>query len=522
MENNPKTYKPFILNNSMDIKRLIDTLSSLERKVIPFLEKSANFENLVENSKLQEVEVLRALQFLENKEIVKVEIKENKIITLTDKAKVYKELPERIVLNNLSDKETTLEELKNKTKLNDAEINVSIGLLKRNSLIDVIKDKTLKIKLIKNAEKSNEEHLFSKLLNKNLEYEKLDQKEKQAFESLRSRGLVNLNTEKQRSIIVTDLGKQLSKEKIDTNIIESLTQEVIRNKEWKKKKLRSYDIQAQVPTMIRGKRHFVDQSIEYIRRIWLDMGFKEMTGPIVETSFWDLDALFVPQDHPAREMQDTFYVSDGGALAKGDLPKDFSIRIQKVHENGGNTGSKGWGGKWNPEIAKELLLRTHTTNLSARKLSTLKKEDLPAKFFSIGKVYRNEALDWKHLFEFSQIDGIVVDPNANFRNLLGYLKQFFKKMGYEKARFRPSYYPYTEPSVGIEVFHPVHKKWIELGGAGIFRPEVTKPLLGFECPVLAWGPGFDRIILEFFKINDVRELFKNDIKQLRDTKEFLM
>ena len=146
MENNPKTYKPFILNNSMDIKRLIDTLSSLERKVIPFLEKSANFENLVENSKLQEVEVLRALQFLENKEIVKVEIKENKIITLTDKAKVYKELPERIVLNNLSDKETTLEELKNKTKLNDAEINVSIGLLKRNSLIDVIKDKTLKIK----------------------------------------------------------------------------------------------------------------------------------------------------------------------------------------------------------------------------------------------------------------------------------------------------------------------------------------------------------------------------------------
>jgi phenylalanyl-tRNA synthetase alpha chain len=159
--------------------------------------------------------------------------------------------------------------------------------------------------------------------------------------------------------------------------------------------------------------------------------------------------------------------------------------------------------------------------LSARTLAGLKKEDLPAKFFALGKCFRNETLDWSHLFEFNQFEGIVVDPNANFRHLLGYLKAFFKKMGYEKARFRPAYFPYTELSIEIDVFHPLRKEWIELGGSGIFRPEVVKPLLGIDVPVLAWGPGFDRIILEFFKINDIRELYRNDLKQLREIKDWM-
>ena len=118
------------------------------------------------------------------------------------------------------------------------------------------------------------------------------------------------------------------------------------------------------------------------------------------------------------------------------------------------------------------------------------------------------------------LPGIVIDENANFRHLLGYLKTFFKKMGYPDARFRPAYFPYTEFTVEIDVLHTVHKTWFELGGAGIFRPELVKPLMGIDVPVLAWGPGFDRIILEFFEINDIRDLYKNDLKQLREIKDW--
>jgi phenylalanyl-tRNA synthetase alpha chain len=214
-------------------------------------------------------------------------------------------------------------------------------------------------------------------------------------------------------------------------------------------------------------------------------------------------------------MQDTFFIK---TTPKGTLPDQKTVeKIRQAHEKGAG-GSTGWGGKWDEETAKKNVLRTHTTSLSAKTLHNLKKEELPAKFFALGRCFRNEALDWSHLFEFNQTEGIVIDKNATFANLLGYLKQFFKKMGFEQARFKPSFFPYTEPSVEIEVFHPIHKKWLELGGAGIFRPEVTIPLLGEEIPVLAWGPGFDRILLEYYKITDIRELYKNDIQQLRKIK----
>jgi phenylalanyl-tRNA synthetase alpha chain len=151
-------------------------------------------------------------------------------------------------------------------------------------------------------------------------------------------------------------------------------------------------------------------------------------------------------------------------------------------------------------------------------LAKLKEKDLPAKFFALGKNFRNETVDWSHGFEFNQTEGIVIDENANFRHLLGYLKQFFSKMGYEKIRFRPAYFAYTEPSVEIDVFHPEKKVWLELGGAGMFRPEVTIPLLGKHIPVLAWGPGFDRILMDYYSIKDLRELYKNDITKLRQMK----
>ena len=212
-------------------------------------------------------------------------------------------------------------------------------------------------------------------------------------------------------------------------------------------------------------------------------------------------------------MQDTFFINK-----KIELPDKKIVKAIKESHEKGVAGSKGWNYSWNEEEAKKVVLRTHTTCLSSQTLSKLKNEDLPAKFFAIGKCFRNETVDWSHGFEFNQTEGIVVDSNANFRHLLGYLKQFFKKMGFEKIRFRPAYFPYTEPSVEIDAFHPEKKVWLELGGAGIFRPEVTIPLLGKHIPVLAWGPGFDRILMDYYKIKDLRELYKNNLTKLRKMK----
>ena len=244
-----------------------------------------------------------------------------------------------------------------------------------------------------------------------------------------------------------------------------------------------------------------------------------MQGPLVQPCFWNFDALFVPQDHPAREMQDTFFIKNP---ALGKLPDAKIVKnVKEMHENGGKINSRGWGGVWDEKEAKRNVLITHDTYLSAKVLAGIKINELPVKTFQIMKVFRNESLDWKHLFEFHQVGGIVVDENINFRHLLGYLKEFFLKMGFEKVRFRPSHFPYTEPSVEVDVFHPVHKKWIELGGSGVFRPELVVPLLGKDVPVLAWGLGIERIISDYYGFTDIRDVYKNDLKLLREIKVWM-
>jgi len=265
-----------------------------------------------------------------------------------------------------------------------------------------------------------------------------------------------------------------------------------------------------------AKRHPLVVFIESIREIFVGMGFCEISGPLVESAFWNFDSLFVPQDHPARDMHDTFYLKNPKEISIYKFD-EFRDNVKKTHENGWITGSNGWGYKWSEDIAKKPLLRTHTTTVTARYLSKLKKDDLPSKVFCIGKTFRNEAIDYKHLPEFYQVEGIVVDENANFRNLLGILREFYDEMGF-KLRFRPAYFPYTEMSVEPEVYIEERNEWIEMGGAGIFRPEVVIPLLGFECPVLAWGLGLDRLVALKLGLSDIRELYISDLEWLRKSR----
>ncbi len=255
-----------------------------------------------------------------------------------------------------------------------------------------------------------------------------------------------------------------------------------------------------------GKVHPYQRLIRKMREIMLEMGFTEIRGEIIQSSFWNFDALFQPQDHPAREMQDTFYLD-----TKAEIP-DYA-KVKDMHESGGDVGSAGWGGSWDPEVARREVLRTHTTAISIKYLAD--RPDPPVKAFSIDRAYRREAIDPTHTPEFEQLEGVIMDEGVTFRNLLGVLEQFYAKMGFEEVRFRPAYFPYTEPSVEPEVYIE-GLGWVELGGAGIFRREVTAPF-GIRYPVLAWGLGVSRVAMLTLGLKDLRELYQSDIGWLRET-----
>lgn len=499
----------------MEIKKIIESLSPLEKKVLPFLK--IDIGKIVKKSGLDKVSVLRALRFLENKSLVKIKETRKTIIGLGVNGLYYKKngLPERVLLGVLERAHILkIDEAARLSKLSENEFKAALGALKKKLIIKILNGKISLSAAKEEIVKKFPEELLIEALPK--EKNTLQKEELFALNSLINRKKI-IET-KEETIIefsITELGESMlahtAQEPKKDSLIEELTPEMIKSS--KNLKFRRYDIHAPVPRIHGGKKHFVSTSIEKARKIWLGLGFKEMKGPLIDTSFWIFDSLFTAQDHSAREMQDSFFIKG----FEGELPDRHLVeRVKNAHEKG-VAGSKGWQYSWSEEEAKKILLRTHTTSLSAKTLSTLKKEDMPAKFFAIGKVFRNETIDWSHGIEFYQTEGIVVGKNLNLQNLIGYLKEFYAKMGFEKIRFRPSFFPYTEPSLEIDVFHKEKNLWLELGGAGIFRPEVTMPLLNSDepVPVLAWGLGLDRIIMSRHKIKDLRELYANDITILR-------
>jgi len=502
----------------MEINRIIESLSPNELKILPHL-KERNIEKICEKSGLDKTSVLRALEYLSNKDIILLSRSKKKIVEIGVNGALYRKkgLPERRLLNLINEKRILkLEEAQEASSLSDDEFKASIGVLKKKALVEL---KNGKIILIERKEEISQKSLEEKFLELlPLDYSSLSQEQLHTFKYLEKRkDIVQLKEEEVIEIHITPLGEEIIKsEKKTGELIEAITPKLIEKESlWKGKKFRRYDLVSKLPSINGGKRHFISQATDYARKIWTEMGFIEMTGNIIQSSFWNFDALFTAQDHPVREMQDTFFLARNH---RGELPDKKIIKaVKEAHEKGVD-GSKGWQYNWNEEEAKRLVLRTHTTCLSAQTLANLDKKDIPAKFFAIGKCFRNETVDWSHGFEFNQTEGIVVGKGLNFKHLLGYLKEFFNKMGFEKIRFRPSYFPYTEPSVEIEVFHPEKKIWLELGGAGIFRPEVVVPLLGENTRVLAWGPGFDRMIMDYYQIKDLREMYKNDLSQLRKMK----
>lgn len=324
--------------------------------------------------------------------------------------------------------------------------------------------------------------------------------------------LVKLKTRTIRRAQLTEKGHKALE--ADIEIIRErtvLSSEEISSGDWRNLTLRRYDVTLPAERIYPAKVHLMQKIIGETRRAFLEMGFCEVVSPMVESAFWDFDALFQPQDHPARDMQDTFYLERPHTA---QMPADELVsQVKATHEHGGDTGSTGWGYRWSEEKARQIVLRTHTTASSIRALA--QDPNPPRKVFCVGKVFRNESISYKHLPEFFQVDGIIIDEAANLSTLLGTLKTFYHKMGFSQVRFKPSFYPYTEPSADINVYMESRQKWIELGGAGIFRPEVTRPF-GCRVPVLAWGLGLDRLAMIRYGISDIRELYWSDLEKITE------
>jgi len=279
-----------------------------------------------------------------------------------------------------------------------------------------------------------------------------------------------------------------------------LTEELIATKKWKEVSFKPYNVEAAGKITYPGRLHPLTQIIDKVKDVLVSMGFEEMRGPLVESSFYNFDLLFMPQDHPGREVMDTFFLKKP---AKSAVPEDLSKKVKAVHENGWTTGSKGWQYQWSKDIAASNILRTHTTATSFRYLSSGIK--IPGKYFSVDRIFRNETIDWKHLPEFYQIEGLVAAEGLTMRNMLGFFKEFYSSFGINKLKFKPTYNPYTEPSAEIFGWHNAMNKYIEIGNSGMFRPETLLPC-GIKCPVIAWGLALERLAMLVYNLEDIRSV----------------
>ncbi len=471
-------------------------LTPFEVRIIRSLEEGKEYklDEAEKVAKISKDAILKGAYLLREKGYADVKEVIIKRYRITEEGRKYLEvgLPEERLFTFLKEKgEVTLEELER--SFDKRTLGIALGWLRRKGAVEV-KDKA--IRLVKDIDFKEREYL--KLISEG----RIDGIPQDVLKELKRRKLIEEEEEKEIYI------KILRKPEVEIKeVITDLTPEIIISKSWKDKEFVKYDIRIPSKEIYGGKIHPYERIIRECRKIFLEMGFTEIKGNYVQPAFWNFDALFQPQDHPARDMQDTFYLN-----RYVEIPTDLAEKVKQTHENGWITGSTGWKGIWDIKKAKQLVLRTHTTAITIKYLA--ENPDPPVKAFCIDRVYRREAIDPTHLPEFDQLEGVVLDRDVGFRHLLGLLKEFFAKMGFENVRFRPGYFPYTEPSVEPEVYVE-GLGWIELGGAGVFRKEVTEPL-GIKGRVLAWGLGIGRLAMLKLGLKDLRRLYLPDIGWLRE------
>jgi len=459
---------------------LSHVLHDIEKQIIKLLQSTPNLteEQLSQTTTLTMDQIRRGVEWLRQKSLADVSDSTNISYSLGKNGleALKNGLPERRLVTLVQDGPKTFDEIR--SSLQGRDFNAAIAHAKKNDWISIEKTDTgSKISLIVDEPiESLDEHVISLI----------DNAKKPSTESLKSLmerpDFIIEHEEKTKTVSLSQTGKNIDLEKLDSGAI---------------------DVEADVPHVHAARIHPLKDTINEIRETFVHLGFTEINGSLSQSSFWNFDALFTPQDHPARELQDTFYLKD---LNAKQLATPTQIK------NVSNAHKKGWRYYWDIQEARRMVLRTHTTCVTIKHLADKKPDE--ARIFSLGRVFRNEKLSFKHLAEFNQVEGVVVGKHMTLRDLMGIQKEFYRKIGLTKVKFWPTFFPYTEPSLQSMVYNEKLGKWIELFGMGIFRPEVTKPL-GITKPVLAWGGGIERIAMLKFGVDDVREFYNNNLSWLR-------
>ena len=449
----------------------------IEKKIIISLKENQfqTPETLEKSTQLLPDQIRRGIEWLKLKNLAIVDESKSSTISLGKNGldSFEKGLPERRLLNLVKNGPRKLSDLQKELGFI---FGPAMGLCRKNNWIETSSDEiTLKtIPSILPGEKTLQQIGNGKLSKSELDIVDLTN-------LLKRPDFIIENIVKSKKISLTNSAKSIDVSNISGAI----------------------DVEAEVPEVFVARTHPLKDTIDEIREIFVTLGFSEILGNMTQSSFWNFDALFTPQDHPARELQDTFFL-DGISAKKIANPE----QIRKVSDS----HKKNWRYHWDINEARKMVLRTHTTCVTIKHLAENKPDE--ARIFSLGRVFRNEKVSYKHLVEFNQIEGIVVGKDANLRNLMGIQREFYKRIGITKIKFWPTFFPYTEPSLQTMVYNEKLGKWIELFGMGIFRPEVIKPL-GITKPVLAWGGGIERIAMLKYDLDDVREFYNNNLGWLR-------
>jgi len=510
----------------MDLESTVKGLHPLEVKVLLNFKKDEDITKnaLIERLGYNEGQCNQSFSWLTSKNLLKEKDRIKKTFyELTDLGIKYRKdgTPEERILKLLSEEgPLTISGITEKLGLENRDTGSAYGKLSKDGILSMTDSKEVFIRDKNYREKLKE---MRNLLDNFAEDEKkeeasLNPEEIDILKSLSrkrasAKGVFKISEREDVIYRITDFGikarELLKKNGITGDEIGAVTPEILKKKEWKNKNFRSYNTNIPPLRVLLGRKNPYGEFLEKLKDKLSSLGFEEFDGPLVETEFWNCDALYMPQFHSARDIHDVYYLKNP-THAK-EIQQPYLNRVAAAHENGWKTASRGWEYSFDRDFTRKLILRSHGTVLSAK---TLIKAKVPGKYFGVVRCFRYDKVDATHLADFYQTEGIVLGENVNLRTLLGLLKMFAEEVAMAKdVRYVPGYFPFTEPSVEVHIKHPV-LGWFELGGAGIFRPEVTEPL-GIKVPVLAWGLGIDRMALMSLGLEDLRELFSNDIEQVR-------
>jgi len=453
-------------------------------------------------------QVRGSLQRLKSKHLAVVEEahESSRRLTPRGEAAVANGLPERRLLDALRRRGSLTPEAAAAEGISDEERSAAIGILRRRGLLadglpfrwregaappDGLLPEEMVLKQVQNGDPELDDAIF---------------------DALERRGLVRTEHRSRKRWAPSDEGRRLPLVAEGEDLLGAVTPALLASGRWKDHAFRPYDVRAPVPFLTGARPNPYVSWLEEFEEILLGLGFEQAEGPLLETEFWNNDVLFMPQDHPARSIHDALSVEGISGRAP---PADLLARVAAAHEGRPLPGETeaigpGWTSHYDPAIAARPVLRSQTTAVSARYLA--RRPVPPFRMFSIDRNLRREELDARHHLEFGQCEGIVGQEGISMRDLVGLFQTLAHAIGVPELKIRPSYFPFTEPSIEGYVRHP-KLGWIEVFPGGLFRPEVLRPL-GVEVPVIAWGAGITRLAMVALGCNDIRELFMDDLGEL--------